>query len=416
MLKTQRLKRTRWITAVFLFVGLAVLLAQPILASDLPAIPETETLPIPQILMTSDGLVLPSGDLTIDGIGWCPSNANICRVNRQWTVAEIRAQLGNNKWAVWQDDRQLTFAFRGHVPEVFVAAGFHLELMPIENSDYWAATVQIGLLDQAVISYMFGTVKDNTYQIIQESYGVWRGKRAPQEPEKAESLQGYMDTAILYSSELDELRPISYYLPPNYSFRQAYPVVYMTNGQSLQWFAQVVEPLIQQRLIPPMIIVGVFPAPYEGAHNRQAEEYLLGISDAAYLAHEQFFTETVRRWAELRLHASEDPSQRAIMGYSMGSTFAGNTGIRKPDTYGHIMMLSPSQIPLINLRSQVSARYYLAAGTLEPPVYSIAQRFHFNLLLLNVESRFRQRVSGHDGVMWQEELPNALRWMFAETN
>lgn len=407
------LKRTRLIGSLLLVIGLWILLIQPITASEIPEPADSDRAPIDfEPIVNSDGFVLPEVEVTPDGIAWCPANANICRVNRQFTVEEIKAKLQARRWNVWQDGNQLNFAFYGHVPEAYVIGGFSLELAPINNSDYWVATLQIANLDRAVITHVFGVRKHNDFQLIQETYGVWRGENAPQAPDFSSELQGYYDTELFYSAALDEIRLVSYYLPPNYSFRSTYPVLYMTDGQALGAFAQVVEPLIEKRIIPPMILVGVHSPYDQPTRNRRAEEYILGLNNEAYLAHEQFFTETVRRWSELRLHASEDPAERAIMGFSNGAVFAGNTGVRKPDLYGQVIMFSQGDTPLINLRSQVTARYYLAAGTLEPQIHSLAQRFHFTLLLLDVESRFRQRISGHDFVFWQEELVHALQWMF----
>lgn len=401
------LKRTPLIGSLLLIIGLWAIAVLPITANDIPSQPDTTTIPY-------DSIFPLEMDVSADAIGWCPSNANICRINRQWTIEEIKAGLDGNNWAIWEDNQQLVFAFRGHVADAMVIGGIQVALAPINNSDYWVATLHVSSLSRAVISYSFVTYAYNQWQLVDGSSQVFRGDRAPDAPDFAVELKGYYDTEVFYSAELDELRLVSYYLPPNFSFRETYPVLYMTDGQALDWFARTVEPLIAKRLIPPMIMVGVH-APYaEPTRQRRAEEYILGLNDEAYLAHEQFFTESVRRWSELRLGASTDPNDRMIMGFSNGAAFAGNTAVRKPDTYGHVILFSQSHHPLINLRSQVKARFYLSAGTLEPEFHSQAQRFHFTLRLLNVDTIFRQRVSGHDYLVWQEELPNALQWIFAD--
>ena len=149
----------------------------------------------------------------------------------------------------------------------------------------------------------------------------------------------------------------------------------MTDGDQLAEFGfpHVVEPLIERGLIPPTILVAVHAAPFKLTHDRRAEEYVPGINAAVYSAHEQFFTETVRAWAEKELNASRDPSQRALMGYSRGAVFAGNTGIRKPEIYGQVMMFSPAEAPRIDEKSEIQARYYLLAGTLEEYFYKATE-------------------------------------------
>lgn len=379
---------------IILIAGLLIVFTQPVIANDLPIPPDNDYI---------------AGDVTADFVGWCPSNATICRANRQWTADEVQQNLGTLRWKVWQEDNQLIFAYRGRAEIVFIAGGISTNLTPVPNSEYWTLTLQIANLDRAIVSYLFGLRQNGNVLFITDSYDVWRGTHAPEPPPIAPSTQIF--TTAIYSPELDELRQVSVYLPPNYSGRDV-PVVYMADGQWLGAFAGVIEPLVVNGVIPPTMIVGVHAPPVERARDRRAEEYLLGINDDVYNAHERFFTRTVRRWAELQFGASQNPDKRAIIGFSNGATFAGNTGIRKPNLYKNVMMFSASQAPLVTLRTQVEPRYYLLAGTLEPPIFTTTYQFHFSLLLLNAQARFTQRVAGHDAVMWQEEFVSALRWMF----
>lgn len=388
-------KITRLPTTILFIAGLLFIFAQPTIANELPVLPTDH---------------VADSEVIADFVGWCPSDPNICRVNREWTIKVLQQKLGNNQWAVWQESDQLIFAFRGRVEDVFINGAISTSLVPVKDSDYWVATIQIRNLDHAIVSYIFGTVQQGGSQIIRDSYGTWRGPHAPKSPESAQP--SYLMRWSLYSPELDEIRWVSVYLPPNYSPDTTYPVVYMADGQWLEDFAIFVEPLIQKGIIPPTIMIGVHAALFDPTRNRRAEEYILSVNDEAYTAHERFFTRTVRRWAELQFGASQDPSERAIIGFSNSAVFAGNTGVRKPNLYGHVMMFSASQQPQVTLRSRIDARYYLLAGTLEPPIYAQTQNFYFSLLLLNAEVQFSRRVAGHDGVMWQEEFIGAMRWMF----
>lgn len=374
-----------------------LMIAHPVNANEFPTLPHTS---------------YSENDSTADFVGWCPSNANICRVNREWTVEDIQQQLNNDHWKVWQEGDQLIFAVRTRAQDVFIAGGISTHLTPVKDNEYWVATLQILNINHAMVSYIFGVVQNGSIQLISDSSGVWRGEHAPPPPPVA---QPSIQTQAIYSPELDEMRMVSVYLPLEYTGKDV-PVVYMADGQWLESFAMVMGPLIQRGFIPPTMIVGVHAAPYEPTRDRRAEEYILGINDDVYNAHERFFTRTVRRWAELQFGASQDPAKRAIIGFSNGASFAGNTGVRKPDLYGHVMMFSTSKQPLVTLRSVIKPRYYLLAGTLEPPVYTQTHQFYFSLLLLNAEARFTRRIAGHDHVMWQEEFVSALRWMYLPKN
>ena len=388
---------SRFPYTVLWLAGLLMIFAQPVTANEFPTLPDDST----------------ENEITADFVGWCPSNANICRVNRDWTVEAIQAQLGSDRWKVWQEGNQLIFAIRTRAQDVLIAGGISTNLTPVKDSDYWVATLQILNIDHAMVSYIFGVMQNGTTQLIADSHGVWRGQHAPKPPPMTQPTR--LITQAIYSPELDEMRQVSVYLPLNYSGVDV-PVVYMADGQALAAFTRVMEPLIYKGLIPPTMIVGVHAPWFEPTRNRRSEEYVLGLNDDVYIAHEQFFTKTVRRWAELQFGASQDPAKRAIFGFSDGAVFAGNTGVRHPNLYGQVMMFSTTQQPYVTLRTAIEPRYYLLAGTLEPPIYAQTHQFYFSLLLLNAEARFTRRIAGHDGVMWQEEFVSALRWMFLPDN
>ena len=348
-------------------------------------------------------------EATVADLSWCPSDTPICRVRRQWSVADLQDKLDVQDWAAWQDGDQLVFAYHGNAAEVYLAGGIESPLMPVGDSGYWVTAIRVDQLDHAIVTHWLNVRSGTSEEIIAETFGVWRGKHAPPAPPLAAPLQGAIGYKDIYSPELDQVRGVTYYLPPDYADGQRYPVVYMTDGESMVAFAQVAEPLITRGRIPPLILVGAHSA---GQDEGRTREYLLGWDEQRYLAHETFYTETLREWAENHLNASRDPADRALFGYSSGAAFAGNTGIRKPGLYGYAMMFSPAQPPELTDSIQTDTRYYLLAGTLEESFYDAAQRSFWGLLQQKIDAVFNRRVAGHDFVMWQEEFARALNWFF----
>ncbi len=347
-------------------------------------------------------------------IDWCPSEKNVCRVNRQWSVAELKRTMGNLNWRTWQEFDQLVFAYRGRSSQLHLSGAIQTSLTPVEDSDYWVATIRIRDIECAVIRHWLYRHSHGGQDYLPETLGVWRGKSAPAAPAFAEPLRGSVRETEIYSDLLNTTRRITYYLPPTYSEERCYPVVYMTDGDQLRdfGFPHVVEPLIDQALIPPLVLVAVHAAPFLPHHDRRAEEYVLGINDRVYQKHERFFTETARVWAEATLNASRDRKERALMGYSRGAVFAGNTGIRKPDVYGHVMAFSPGAELQIDRSYVTSARYYLLAGTLEEHFYQATERIYRALETEGIDVALKTRVAGHASTLWVEEFPRALMWMF----
>ena len=322
--------------------------------------------------------------------------------------------MEDSNWRIWQEADQLIFAYFGRSSQLYLGGAIHTSLTPVEGSDYWVATIRVHDVDSAVIRHWLYTYGQDGQEHIPQTLGVWRGKDAPPAPPIAEPLRGAVIETELDCDSLNESRRITYYLPPTYTNTRRYPVVYMTDGEQFLdfGFPQVVEPLIDQALIPPLAMVAVHAAPFRLHHDRRAEEYVPGFDDCVYRAHEQFFTETVRAWAEEALNVSRNRKKRALMGYSRGAVFAGNTGFHKPEIYGHVMMSSTSDEIFLGRSAVKRARFYLVAGTLEEQFHRATERVYRALLAEDIDAVFETRVAGHASTLWVEEFPRALKRMF----
>ncbi len=386
---------------LILFAGVLLLLPMTVTANEFPP---PDGIPAHSLQINEDA--------NADFAPWCPSTGALCRVNRDWTIEELQDQLGARQTAVWQDGDTLNFAYRGRVDDVVLRGGVSTELLPVGNSDYWVASLRIKNLNYAVITHIIGERRGDRITFLPSSHNIWRGPLAPDRPQM--SLDGYIYTNYLYSPSMDAMRLVSTYVPPNYDRTNTYPIVYMANGENLRSFASVAEPLMRDGVIPPILIMGVHSSSSNYGRLQRLEEYMLGFNDEVYEAHETFFTEYIVRWSELGWGASEDPDDKALFGFSIGATFAGNTGVRQPEVFGNVISFSSPQRPTLSGRTQIDADYYLLAGTLETSIYTENQRAFFTLLLLGVDASFSQWVSGHDYEMWQGEFVNALRWMFSD--
>lgn len=344
----------------------------------------------------------------------CPTTGHICIVDRQWTIREIEDKLQGKTYAIWTNGNQMTFAVHVKAEEVIVLYGVQEYLSRIGSSDYWVLTVWIRNLDQAMITHVFRARIGNMAYMMPETYGVWRGENAPPEVESSFPLKGRIQEYDLKSKAMNEKRAVTVYFPPDYSLNNRYPVIYMADGQSVRGFAQVLEPLILRGYVLPMLLVGVHSAPYRSGRDLRLDEYLIKWTNdpVRYHAHEHFFTETVRLWAESTLGAGTVPSMRAIMGYSNGADFAATTSLRKPEIYGAVMVFSAGFVPDMRFDEELSARYFLNAGTLETGFYNSTSLFARMLSAIGVPATFRPRVAGHDFTMWQEEFVHAAKWFY----
>ena len=347
-----------------------------------------------------------------EDVPMCPARGlPVCRVDRDYDVAVLRERLAGRRYTVWQEEDTLTFVYAGRGRYVQLVASLYEMLEQVDNSNVWALTLQIQALPQAIITYGFAV--DGEYP---QQTDVWRGADAPPEPPISRPIQGRTVTYYRRSTVLNELRGITLYLPPNYDSSQRYPVVYVADGQAVQGLAPYLEPYILDGSLPPMLLVGVHNAPSVGGRDIRMEEYLPGINPQRFAAHEQFFTQEVRVWAESKWGASTNPDERAVFGFSNGGVFAAAMGIAHPELYHAAIPFSPGLNPFdvwTDAEVCTDVTYYFVAGTLEPNFHRNTVRLSSQLASAGATVRFHDRVMGHDFLLWQETFGEAVCWSFS---
>ena len=191
-------------------------------------------------------------------------------------------------------------------------------------------------------------------------------------------------TAVSIPSPPDLRMPASttwVYTPPGYNPNSVsrYPVVYLvhgTPGQASDWFtggdiARVMDVLIAERLVRPMIIV----APDVNGAGQADTECLNSTRGGSQV--ETYLTAVVVPWVDKNYATRADWSHRVIGGMSSGGFCALDQGLRHPELYGSIIALEPYDTPgsggRAMLRTQAeydahSPRRYLPTMTFTHPV------------------------------------------------
>jgi len=156
-----------------------------------------------------------------------------------------------------------------------------------------------------------------------------------------------------YSKTLDNSRKIFIYLPPSYdtAVDKKYPTLYMHAGQRLfdpirendeSWNVhKAADKLIEENKMQEIIIVGI-------AHKRiiKTNEYCHYVSPdrdirCSGLLYEEFLINELKPYIDSRFRTLKDCENTALIGSSAGGLATYHIGLRNPDIFGKIGMLSP---------------------------------------------------------------------------
>jgi enterochelin esterase-like enzyme len=221
------------------------------------------------------------------------------------------------------------------------------------------------------------------------------------------------------------------YLPPRFSSRARYPVVYLLQGipgSPCQYvfglcLGSRADGLIARHEVPPFIAV-IPPAGrtrrFTGEWTGVWEDYLVG---------------DVVPWADRHLPTTGSTADRVLAGVSAGGFGAVDIGLRNPGVFGTLESWSGSFAPprdgslaragaaelaahdptlLARRRARLFRRpglhVFLSAGTADESSARAARAFADELQALGIAHRLWLGPGGHDGRFWRSQLVVALRY------
>jgi enterochelin esterase-like enzyme len=199
-------------------------------------------------------------------------------------------------------------------------------------------------------------------------------------------------------------RPVTAYVPPG----PPEAVVFAGDGQLIAPWGSALE----AAGLPPTMIVGAHRLDDE---MRRLHEYSAGFDPGVFAAHEEFFVDGIRGWAQSRFGVALPANRTAVFGVSAGGELALAIGLRHPDVYGAILCASPGAgyRPPGALPGPLP-RAYLMGGTREPFFLENATRWADALRAAGADVVLTERAGSHGGAFWREEFPLMTAWAFGQ--
>lgn len=236
-------------------------------------------------------------------------------------------------------------------------------------------------------------------------------------------------------------RPVQIHLPPNYATEpQAFPVIYMLDGQNLfdaatafmgqEWAADKThDQLFYRDEIYPFIIVALHNTYLRHDFYTPVWDPMLSEGGKLHLL-ERMIQEEVEPLLKANYRIRTGPKNTGVIGSSLGGLAALHLGWRHPDRYGLIGAMSPSlwwnryfTYDMIanddNFQAKKNLKIWLDMGTRESqhmhrPLIGVSRLAYllrkrkFNLQL------YIDKDATHTERAWRNRLPKVFKWFLGK--
>jgi enterochelin esterase-like enzyme len=222
---------------------------------------------------------------------------------------------------------------------------------------------------------------------------------------------------VIESENLGYAKRIQVYTPAAYERRRSLPVIYVTDGQEfvrsdMGAMPAVLDNLIAQGVIPPVIAVFVDPRVTSTGDNRRGPELLTNPR------FQDFLTQELVPWIDARYPTRPSPTARAIVGISLGGLHATYTALRQPESFAMAGLLSPyyaakpAILAEVEEHEPVPVKFFVSQGTFD---LDVSNTRHLCRILATKEYDFRCQEShdGHSWGNWSRVLDDMLVFFFA---
>lgn len=235
--------------------------------------------------------------------------------------------------------------------------------------------------------------------------------------QRPEIAHGRLDTITYASKTVGTNRKAVVYLPPGYSVKSKYPVLYLLHGiggDELEWLRNgnpqhILDNLYAQKKLIPMIVV--LPNGRAMADDRATGNIMAADKVAAFSNFEGDLIHDLIPYIEQHYRALKDRKSRAIAGLSMGGGQALNFGLGNLDKFAWIGGFSSApntKQPKELLPDPASAKskinlLWISCGD-QDRLLSISERTRDYMSANQVPHTFLKEPGQHDFKVWKNDL------------
>lgn len=263
----------------------------------------------------------------------------------------------------------------------------------------------------------------------------WEDLFKKREPQSSASPQVQVLSENFHSPQLKRHRRIWVYLPKSYhSNNKSYPVIYMLDGQNLfdrqtsfsgEWQVDETMDARDEAGLPTAIVVGI-----DHGGKYRLEEYTPWTnSNYDSGKGEQmltFITQELKPYIDQQFRTKPSAKHTAIIGSSLGGLMAIYAGLKSPEIFGKIGVLSPAYWINPEIFDFAQAHAFRKNLSIYQVMAIPEGQKHIDYMwkmdsLLRTKRRIKLKIQtqsrkegGHTEAFWASELPAIFAYFFGE--
>ncbi|MBF9252266.1 esterase family protein [Pontibacter sp. 172403-2] len=228
---------------------------------------------------------------------------------------------------------------------------------------------------------------------------------------------GQIDTVEYYSKTVGTTRKALVYIPPGFTKKEKYPVLYLLHGiggDEYEWLRNghpqvILDNLYAKGKLKPMLVV--LPNGRAMKDDRAVGNVFDSVKVQAFANFEKDLLHDLIPFIEKRYPVYKDRKQRALAGLSMGGGQCLNFGLGNLDEFAWIGGFSSApntKVPNELLPDSEAAKeklqlLWISCGT-DDNLMNFSKRTHDYLDRHNVPHIFYVEPGGHDFNVWKNDL------------
>jgi enterochelin esterase-like enzyme len=235
--------------------------------------------------------------------------------------------------------------------------------------------------------------------------------------------RGNVTVAAIHSEYLKGEKKLWIYTPVGFAKGgHRYPLLILSDGdRNVMWIPKVLDVLIAQGRIPPMIAVMTD----ESVPSVRRNELPCNAQFADFLANE------LVPWSRDNYYATTQPGRTVIAGSSFGGLASVFAGLKHPEVFGNVISLSGSfwwkpegdreaewLTGLVNTSPKLPLRFYLEVGLMESYSGQIEanRRMRDALIAKSYMTGYSEYDGGHSFLNWSGGVVHGLEYLMRSSN